>query len=1102
MPRLMISLFGALQVSLDGAPITDFATDKARALLVYLAVEGHEPHRRDELAGLLWPEQPQRKASHNLRQTLSYLRQAIGDDQSNSPFLHVNRLAIQFDAGSDHWLDVAAFAELVETSRRHRHRRPDACVPCIRRMAQIAELYQGEFLAQFFLSDSTPFEEWASLQREWFHRHAAEALFHLSRYHERRSEYAEARQHARRLVDLEPWHERAHRQLMRLLALDGQRNAALAHYKVVRQMLAEELAVEPSPRTVTLHDRIQAGVELDAKAPFSKLPPSPTPFVGREEELSDLATRLADPDCRLVTLVGPGGIGKTRLALEAATEHVGAFEDGVAFVHLASVDSPNTLVLAVADALRFSFHGREDPARQLLAYVREKALLLVLDTMEHLLGGVDWLIDVLRSAPRVVMLVTSRERLNLREEWVYAVGGLTYPEATKGGASSGGGTWSVKSYDAIQLFHRRAEQVDRHFSLSAANAAPVACICRLVEGMPLAIELAAASADSRSCDEIERQIERNIDVLTTSLRNVPDRQRSIRATFEHSWNLLSDQERAVFRKLSLFRGGFRARAAEAVVGASVPTLSALVGKSLLARASDGRYHVHELLRQYAAEKLHEDHEQQEEARARHAAHYAAFLQAQDPALKRAHQREAVNAIRAEIDNVRAGWHWAVDRLTRGIGDGAAMDVVGRSLEALYVFYRMQGWYQEGTQAFAQAAAAVLPPETPVEDLTPDEQRLWGQLLARQGKCCEFTQHAHQAQQLFESSLSVFERLGARREMALPLHGLGYMAHIRGDYTQAEAYFGRSLDLYREYGDLWGMAVTLGNLCLVSRRRGAFDEAKAQCQESLEIRRQIGDRQGIASALNNLALVQCTLGEYAEAQEVLQASLKICHEVGYRVGIANAFTHLGHAAFRLGDPEAARGWMREASSVYRQLGDTWGVAITLNNLGYVAMEQADYVSAERLCRDSVELYRQVGVRAGLANTLANLGQAYYHLDRRDRAWETFREALEIAQDANAIPTVLKTLPGLARLWADTGNEGRALALVAFVLHQSAISQAVKEQAASLFAEIAATLPEDEVTTIKAHAQSRPLEEVVEEEFHDLRAGGTSHDERRPIRRQDH
>ncbi len=1081
MPRLKISLLGAFQVTLDGAPITDFATDKARALLSYLVVEASEPHRRDELAGLLWPEHPQRKARHNLRQTLSYLRQAVGDQQSGSPFLLVSRQTIQFDATSDHWLDVASFTELVEACRRHRHRQLDACVRCIRRMVEMVELYQGEFLSQFFLSDSTAFEEWASLQREWLHRHAVEALALLSRYHERRGEYAQARDYTWRLVALEPWREEAHRQLMRLLVLDGQRSAALAHYKAAKEVLREELGVEPTAETAALHERIRAGKELEARIPLCHLPPPPTPFVGRAEELDDLASRLADPDCRLLSLVGPGGIGKTRLAIEAADEHVGVFEDGVAFVRLAPVDSPETLVVTVADSLGVSLHGSGAPAQQVMDYLREKSLLLVLDTMEHLLECIDFLVDILRCAPDVVMLVTSRERLNLREEWVFTVEGLTYPEGTTDGAALGLDAGAETPYDAVELFRRRAEQVNRRFSLSGTNLDWVARICRLVEGMPLAIELAAAPVAARSCEEICQEIERNVDVLSTSLRNVPRRQRSIRATFEHSWHLLSDRERAIFKKLSVFRGGFRAEAAEAVAGASAPTLSALVGKSLLQGAPSGRYHIHELLRQYADEKLQDDSAAREETRARHAIHYAAFLQTQESALKGAYQPEAVNAIRAEIDNVRAGFGWAVDRLTRRSGDRSAMDVIGKSLESLYVFYRMQGWYQEGTRTFARAAAALSAPGKRIEDLTPDEQRLRGQLLARQGKCCEFTEHADQAQQLFEESLSIFQHLGARRDMALPLHGLGYMKHIRGEYAEAEAHFGQSLDLYREYGDLWGMAVTLGNLCLVSRRRGAFTEAKAQCQESLEIRREIGDRQGVAAALNNLGLVHCTLGEYAQAQEVLYAALAICQELGYKVGIGNAFTHLGHAAFRLGDPEAARRWMREALSVYQDLGDSWGVAIALNNLGYMAAAQADYARAEQYYRDSVLLYRQAGVRAGLANTLANLGQAYYHLGQLDHAWESFHEALEIAHEASAIPTVLKSLVGLARLWADTGDERRALRLVAFALHQSSISQAIKEQTASLFAKIAATLPEDEVTTIKAHAQSRSLEVMVAEEL---------------------
>ncbi len=1095
MPRLTIFLLGALQVILDGEPVIDFATDKARALLAYLAVEADKPHRRDELAGLLWPDRPRRKARQNLRQTLSYVRQAIGDQKTETPSLRVTRQTIQFDSGRPHWLDVAEFTRLVETCRRHRHRSLAGCVPCIRRMAQVADLYRGEFLEHFFIGDSTIFEEWASLQREWLHRRAIQALMLLSRYHERRGEYAQARHYARRQVELEPWREEAHRQLMRLLALDGERSAALAQYEACRRVLSEELDVEPSRATVALYEQIREATaqdltNLESRGPVN-LPPAPTSFVGREGDLNALVERLADPDCRLLTLVGPGGIGKTRLALRAAAEQVGVFDDGVVFVSLASLDSSDALVLAVADELGFAFYGRKEPAQQLLDYLREKTLLLVLDSMEHLLAGVDFLIDVLRYAPGVVLLVTSRERLNLQEEWVYSVGGLTYPELDVAAKEiTAGVVEKATSYSAVNLFCQRAGRVERHFSLSEENLGWVVRICRLVEGMPLAIEMAAAWAAVRSCEAIGREIERSCDVLATSLCNVPQRQRSIRATFEYSWCLLVEEERRVFRRLSVFRGSFEEAAVEAVAGAAFATLAVLVGKSLLRRTSSGRYHMHELLRQYAAEKLQENDEEQEETRARHAAYYAAFLQRQEQTLKGARQREAVNGIRAEIDNVRAGWHWAVERLTGRSNRGAALDVIQKSLESLYVFYRMQGWYQEGTETFAQAAAALLAPERDAEDLDPDEQRLWGQLLARQGKCCEFTVHSDQAQQLFESSLAILQRLGARREMALPLHGLGYMAHIRGEYTQAEAYFQQSLALYREHGDLWGMAVTLGNMCLVSRRRGAFAEAKARCLESLEIRRQIGDRQGIASVLNNLALVQCTLGEYIEAQQVLKTSLEMCRELGYKDGIANALTHLGHAAFRLGDAEEAKHWMREALTMCREIGDTWGMAIALNNLGYIAIAQADYAGAERLCRDSVELYRQAGIRAGLANTLANLGQAYYHLGQRDGAWESFREALEIAQEASAIPTVLKTLVGLARLWADTGKREKALELLAFAMQQSAIGQAIKEQAEDLFSELGAAIPPEEVRALKTRAQSRALGDVVAEVLKNIAVGPLS------------
>jgi DNA-binding SARP family transcriptional activator len=390
MAHLSISLLGSINVTRDGEPLTDFATDKARALLAYLAVEADRPHRRDTLAGLLWPDQPQKKARQSLRQALSDLRKTIGD-RDDAPFLLVSREAIQFNTDCDHWLDVAAFADLVKDCETHRHRRMATCLSCLRRMERMVGLYSGAFLEQFFVSDSDAFEEWAMLKREWLQREVTEALSLLADYHERRGDYKRAQQYARRQVQMEPWREEVHRQLMRLLALDGQRSAALTQYETCRRALADELGIEPTAETQVLYEQIRgsgASGEVwgygsappHSHTPILTLLPSFTSFVGREEELTELADLLADPNCRLMTLFGPGGIGKTRLALQVADDHLGTFENGVAFVPLAHISAVAHFVPTVASVLGLSFHGDQDPEEQLLDYLRQKELLLVLDT--------------------------------------------------------------------------------------------------------------------------------------------------------------------------------------------------------------------------------------------------------------------------------------------------------------------------------------------------------------------------------------------------------------------------------------------------------------------------------------------------------------------------------------------------------------------------------------------------------------------------------------------------------------------------------------------------------------------------------------------------
>ncbi|HEX9074395.1 MAG TPA: BTAD domain-containing putative transcriptional regulator, partial [Anaerolineae bacterium] len=432
MARLMLNLLGPLQITLDGAPITTFQSDKARALLLYLAVESDRPHRREELTGLLWPDVPEQTARHNLRQTLFNVRQAIHDSKAKNPHLFITREEIQFNVESDHALDVATCAALLAACDTHPHPDPETCADCAGRRRQAAEMYRGRFLQQFFLEDSAAFEEWALLRREALHQQALDALMRLARHYEQRADFEQARRFALRELELDPWREEAHRQVMRALAASGQRSAALVQYETCRRVLADELGIEPSEETRALYEQIRSGklgpeIPTSQRTSTSNLPTPLTPFVGRERELQDLEQLLGDSQCRIITLVGPGGIGKTRLALELAAHQQHTFGHGATFVSLASLTSPALMVSVIAQALGTTFVGSNDPKQQLFHYLADKQMLLLVDNVEHLLEGVDLLAELLQHAPALKILATSREPLDLSGEWVFQVEGLTVP---------------------------------------------------------------------------------------------------------------------------------------------------------------------------------------------------------------------------------------------------------------------------------------------------------------------------------------------------------------------------------------------------------------------------------------------------------------------------------------------------------------------------------------------------------------------------------------------------------------------------------------------------------------------------------------------------
>src|SRR5512136_344728 len=371
MAHLRLDVLGAFQLTLTDGSTAKFESDKTRALLVYLAVEADRPHRRDALVGLLWPDEPEQTARHNLRQALFSLRQTIGDPAARPPYLCITRDEIQFNTASDHILDVARFSAHLAACAGHTHSRLDACAICAPRLQQAVDLYRGKFLQEFFLEDSAEFEEWALARRETLHQRALEALTDLAAYYEQHGDLGATRRCALRQLELDPWREQAHRQMMRVLALEGQRGAAVVQYETCRRVLAEELGVEPSSETRELYENILAGSqklevgswkerprEASAAQPprgasSFQLPTQLTSFVGRERELADLGRLIADPACRCITLVGPGGIGKTRLALQAASDHRHELVQRVAFVPLVTIESVEAVVPAIAEALGF-----------------------------------------------------------------------------------------------------------------------------------------------------------------------------------------------------------------------------------------------------------------------------------------------------------------------------------------------------------------------------------------------------------------------------------------------------------------------------------------------------------------------------------------------------------------------------------------------------------------------------------------------------------------------------------------------------------------------------------------------------------------------------
>lgn len=780
----------------------------------------------------------------------------------------------------------------------------------------------------------------------------------------------------------------------------------------------------------------QSGVETDeggeSPHPTPLLPRVVTPLIGREVERAVLTQLIRAEGHRLVTLLGAGGMGKTRLALAVASEVAVHFTDKIGFVALASLEQAQHLPAAIAHALNIPLLGVRDPAEQLLTVLATRQMLLVLDNFEHLLiypEAAQWITTLLTRAPAVQLLITSRERLRIAGERVFALGGLTVANsvtATKPVART--------TADALLLFLERAQAAASDFVLNQTNQTAISRICALVGGMPLAIELAAAWVRVLSPAEIAAEIERSVDFLAHADRDGDSRHQSMRAVFDHSWSLLGEDERRVLAQLAVFRGGCRREAAAAVAGATLPILAALIDKSLLRKSEvqgSTRYELHELIRQYVAERLRLNLADAAQTAQRHGEYYCTWVAEQSVAIGDQRQAATINELRGEIDNLRLAWDWAVQARR-----GDLLYPIGR---AMWIFFELQNYYQEGEERFGRAAqmAQSLAKHTEVERKAND--LLLGRMTT------------HQA---------YFVARQVRLRAALTL-------------------LAPALALLRQYDDHHTLSQALWTHGRASWMHGDFAEALANFREGLILATQLQFPNLLALYHTFLGAVLYDVGEYTTSYEHLQQALRFARQLAEPRSTALSISYLHYTALALARSEEVRALLSEGLHMARAANDWYCVALALEQQALAQWAQDDVASANQLFVESHALFQKIGDLAGQSRLHAHLGQLALQTTNLAEAQQQLGQAFQIAYRVELLPYAVNAVAGLALLAAQQEEHKRALTLACCVLRHPASSYATQMRMEKLRSELAEELSPAEQADVQTHVDATLWGRVVSE-----------------------
>lgn len=972
-----IELLGGAALSQQGRLLPPFKTRRMTRLLARLACFPDRAHARDILAEELWPEEDPEAIRERFRQTLALLRRELEPVGTPAGSVLVSdRSTVRLATGS-FTTDVADFtvalrmaAETSESTRR------------IALLRQAVALYRGDLLPGFD-------EDWIQTERLHLSERYRQALAHLTEALSAAGQPEEAIETARRAIAADPLHEEAHCTLIRLFARLGRMADARRQYEELESLLREEIHMEPAPATQALMRELRNGLTLAPTSPILPIPSVTSPpvasaarsvappeatlpipmtrFYGREAEIEQLAGLLA-PAHRvggvppaLITVTGPGGAGKTRIVLEVARRLAPDYEQAVWFIPLADLLSPERIVNAVCDALEIARAAQSDPLTQAVEFLRAyPKALLVFDNFEHIQEeGTEVLQRLRHRLPQAACLVTSRHRLNLDGERMLALSPLPTPQ----GAQSMEG---LQRFSSVQLFLDRAQAARFSFALTPANADAIATLVQQLEGLPLALELAAAWAATLTPEQILLRLSRRFELLISRRKDAPQRHRSLQAVLEGSVQLLPPWLQSLYAQLSVFHGGWTLEAVEQVVSVSVGgssgSRSYLEGLALLQersfvqseeRGEEMRYGMLETLREFGAEQL--TGEEQQAVMRRYCAYYLALAQEAQTHLRTPTEKQWFDRLELEIENCRAALAWVLENdadialemaaalahfwMTRGLaGEGsvwlqkalAAPDFVSKARaeasNGLALMYFSLSEYEAGktwAQASLEARRELGDPNGTAQTLNT-----LGAILMEQGDYAG-------AQRCYEECLSLYVSTLNFRGEAVVFANLGNLAFGRGDYAEACAYYEACLSVRRNLGDQRGIASALDYMARAVREQGDYRRAGELHAESLTMRRELNDKQSVALSLNHLAFAQILTGAEAEAQRLLEESLTYSREIGDRAGLAETFWLLGELAWQEEKVSAARLSWQESLAIWQEVGDRASLAGLLESFAGLA-----------------------------------------------------------------------------------------------------------------------------------------------------------------------